>query len=72
MGKQHIPLKAVTYALSPYNQKVMPGLWKDLPGKIAHKFSDHWLGAVCIFGPVFGTMQFAEWYTEREKMHHRS
>ncbi|KAK4370608.1 hypothetical protein RND71_010083 [Anisodus tanguticus] len=37
MGKQPVKLKAVVYALSPFQQKVMPGLWKDLAGKTHHK-----------------------------------
>ncbi|KAG5122726.1 hypothetical protein JHK84_041066 [Glycine max] len=37
MGKQVVPVKSVIYALSPFQQKIMPGLWKDLPTKIHHK-----------------------------------
>lgn len=55
MGKQPVKLKAVVYALSPYQQKVMTGLWKDLPGKIQHKVSENWLGAVLLLAPLVGT-----------------
>lgn len=36
MGKVPIRLREVVYALSPYQQSVMTGLWKDLPHKAAH------------------------------------
>jgi hypothetical protein len=36
MGKVPIRLKEVTYMLSPFQQSVMGGLWKDLPHKAAH------------------------------------
>jgi hypothetical protein len=36
MGKTPIRLKEVTYMLSPFQQSVMTGLWKDLPHKAAH------------------------------------
>lgn len=36
MGKVPIRLKEVVYTLSPFEQSVMSGLWKDLPHKAAH------------------------------------
>ena len=36
MGKVPIRLKEVVYTLSPFEQSVMNGLWKDLPHKVAH------------------------------------
>ena len=36
MGKVPIRLKEVVYTLSPFQQSVMNGLWKDLPHKAAH------------------------------------
>lgn len=36
MGKTPIRLKEVVYTLSPFQQSVMSGLWKDLPHKAAH------------------------------------
>lgn len=36
MGKVPIRLKEVVYTLSPFQQSVMGGLWKDLPHKAAH------------------------------------
>ncbi|KAG0500009.1 hypothetical protein HPP92_000081 [Vanilla planifolia] len=55
MGKIPVKMKAVVYALSPYQQKVMPGLWKDLPGKLSHKVSENWFNAVLLLGPLVGT-----------------
>lgn len=54
MGKQPVRLKAVVYALSPFQQKVMTGLWKDLPGKIHHKVSENWISATLLLGPIIG------------------
>ncbi|RAL43362.1 hypothetical protein DM860_012503 [Cuscuta australis] len=54
MGKQPVKLKAVVYALSPFQQKVMPGLWKDLPGKIHHKISENWISASLLLAPLIG------------------
>jgi len=36
MGKVPIRLKEVVYTLSPFEQSIMGGLWKDLPHKAAH------------------------------------
>jgi hypothetical protein len=54
MGKQPVKLKAVVYALSPFQQKVMPGLLKDLPGKIHHKVSENWISATLLLAPLVG------------------
>ncbi|KAE8790576.1 heptahelical transmembrane protein ADIPOR2-like [Hordeum vulgare] len=32
-------MKAMVYALSSFQQQVMPGLWKDITTKIHHKFT---------------------------------
>ncbi|XP_073147072.1 cytochrome b-c1 complex subunit 8-like [Henckelia pumila] len=71
MGKQPVRMKAVVYALSPFQQKVMPGLLKDIPGKISHKFSSSWMGATLLLGPLVGTYTYVQWYQEKEKMAHR-
>ena len=36
MGKVPVRLREVMYTLSPFEQSVMSGLWKDLPHKAAH------------------------------------
>ncbi|URD79398.1 hypothetical protein MUK42_05040 [Musa troglodytarum] len=71
MGKTPVRMKAVVYALSPFQQKVMPGLWKDLPGKIHHKVSENWLNATLLLTPVIGTYSYAQYFKEQEKLEHR-
>ncbi|XP_044460875.1 cytochrome b-c1 complex subunit 8-like [Mangifera indica] len=71
MGKQHVPVKAVVYALSPFQQKIMAGLWKDLPGKIHHKVSENWINTVLLLGPLVGTYAYVQRYQEKEKLEHR-
>ncbi|XP_021909663.1 cytochrome b-c1 complex subunit 8 [Carica papaya] len=71
MGKQPVRMKAVVYALSPFQQKVMPGLWKDLPSKISHKVSDNWISATLLLGPLIGTYTYVQNYKEKEKLAHR-
>nr|DAD39120.1 TPA_asm: hypothetical protein HUJ06_013443 [Nelumbo nucifera] len=55
MGKTPVRMKAVVYSLSPFQQKVMPGLWKDLPDKIHKKISENWISAVLLLTPLVGT-----------------
>ncbi|KAL8162053.1 hypothetical protein V2J09_013542 [Rumex salicifolius] len=71
MGKTPVKMKAVIYALSPYQQKVMPGLWKDLPEKISHKISDNWLNATLLISPLVGVYSYVQYYQEKEKHEHR-
>ncbi|XP_020583779.1 cytochrome b-c1 complex subunit 8-like [Phalaenopsis equestris] len=71
MGKTPVRMKAVVYSLSPFQQKIMPGLWKDLPNKIHHKISDNWLNTVLLLGPLIGTYSYVQHYKEKEKLAHR-
>ncbi|KAG6739071.1 cytochrome b-c1 complex subunit 8 [Populus alba x Populus x berolinensis] len=71
MGKQPVKVKAVVYALSPFQQKVMPGLWKDLPGKIHHKVSENWISATLLLAPLVGVYTYVQNYQEKEKLEHR-
>ncbi|KAG5111433.1 hypothetical protein JHK82_040656 [Glycine max] len=71
MGKQVVPVKSVIYALSPFQQKIMPGLWKDLPTKIHHKVSENWISATLLLGPLVGTYAYVQNYLEKEKLAHR-
>lgn len=66
-----IRLKAVIYSLSPFEQKVMPGLWKDLPHKVEKKITDNWLNAVFFLTPLIGTTMYAKNFKEQEKQSHR-
>ncbi|KAL5226079.1 hypothetical protein ABZP36_012718 [Zizania latifolia] len=58
MGKTPVRMKAVVYALSPFQQKVMPGLWKDITTKIHHKVSENWISAILLVAPVVGTYEY--------------
>lgn len=58
MGKIPVKIKAVVYGLSPYQQKVMPGLWKDLANKLTHKVTDNWINTLLLVGPVVGTYTY--------------
>lgn len=71
MGKTPVRLKAVIYTLSPYQVKVMSGLYKDLPQKIHHKISENWISATLLLGPIIGTYTYAQNYKEKEKLAHR-
>ncbi|KMS99888.1 hypothetical protein BVRB_1g017370 [Beta vulgaris subsp. vulgaris] len=71
MGKIPVKMKAVQYALSPYQQKVMPGLWKDLPGKLSHKVTENWISATLLLTPLVGVYSYVGWYQEKEKLEHR-
>ncbi|KAL3530998.1 hypothetical protein ACH5RR_010320 [Cinchona calisaya] len=71
MGKQPVKLKAVVYALSPYQQKIMSGLWNDITTKIHHKVSENWISATLLLAPVIGTYSYAQHYREKEKLEHR-
>ncbi|XP_015874679.2 cytochrome b-c1 complex subunit 8 [Ziziphus jujuba] len=71
MGKQPVRMKAVVYALSPFQQKIMPGLWNDLPSKIHHKVFDNWISTFLFLGPLLGTYTYVRRYQEKEKLAHR-
>ena len=48
MGKVPIRLREVVYTLSPFEQSVMTGLWKDLPHKAAHHAANVGCAAVSL------------------------
>ncbi|XP_039174263.1 uncharacterized protein LOC120296400 [Eucalyptus grandis] len=52
--KQPVKMEAVVYALSPFQQKIMTGLWEDLPNKIHHNISENWISAT-VLAPLVGT-----------------
>ncbi|KAI3920776.1 hypothetical protein MKW98_005602 [Papaver atlanticum] len=71
MGKIPVRMKAVIYSLSPFQQQVMSGLWKDLPHKLTKKVSENWISASLLIGSLLGTHLHVQNYLEREKQHHR-
>ncbi|KAG8077187.1 hypothetical protein GUJ93_ZPchr0006g44320 [Zizania palustris] len=62
MWKMPVQMKAVVYALSPFQQKVMSRLWKDITTKIHHKVSENWISATLLLTPVVGTYQYARFF----------
>ncbi|OIW02624.1 hypothetical protein TanjilG_24075 [Lupinus angustifolius] len=71
MAKASVPVKSVVYALSPFQQKIMGGLWKDLPNKIHHKISENWISATLLLTPIVGVYTYVQTYQEKEKLSHR-
>jgi len=71
-GKQAVRIKQVVYTLSPFQQSVMSGLFKDIPSKLSKKISENWFD-VLPFGvlPVVATLWYANDFKEKEKMHER-
>eukprot|EP00212_Chloropicon_laureae_P002243 CAMPEP_0197488224 /NCGR_PEP_ID=MMETSP1311-20131121/3199_1 /TAXON_ID=464262 /ORGANISM="Genus nov. species nov., Strain RCC856" /LENGTH=76 /DNA_ID=CAMNT_0043032193 /DNA_START=392 /DNA_END=622 /DNA_ORIENTATION=- len=75
MGKQQVGmrLKEVVYTLSPFEQNVMAGLFKDIPHKVMHHLKQNVLfDAIpfCVL-PIAGIGWFCSDYIEKEKQHHR-
>ncbi|PSC72192.1 SUMO-activating enzyme subunit 1B-1 [Micractinium conductrix] len=71
MGKMPIRLKEVVYTLSPFEQSVMNGLWKDLPHKAAHHMHNLRDAVIFCVAPVVGIGYYCADYKEKEKQHHR-
>lgn len=71
MGKVPVRLKEVVYTLSPFQQSVMNGLWKDMGHKTAHYVSKAreigiWFGI-----PLYSVMWYCDDFKEKEKQQHR-
>ena len=54
MGRVPIRLKEVTYTLSPFQQQILPGLWKDLGHEVAKKVKNNWLDVTFCVAPLAG------------------
>ena len=57
MGKTPVQMKTVVYVLSPFQQKMMWGLWKDITTKIHYKVSENWISSTLLLTPVIGTYE---------------
>ncbi|KAF3776155.1 Cytochrome b-c1 complex subunit 8 [Nymphaea thermarum] len=57
MGKTPVRMKAMIYALSPFQHKVMSSLWMDIPHKI-EKVSENWISATHLLTPFVGTYSY--------------
>merc|ERR1711924_101116 len=75
MGKQQVGtrLKEVVYTLSPFEQNVMGGLFKDFPHKVMHHMKQNIIfDFVPFFAlPVAAIGWYCADYNEREKQRHR-
>ncbi|XP_071720766.1 cytochrome b-c1 complex subunit 8-2, mitochondrial-like [Rutidosis leptorrhynchoides] len=71
MGKIPVKIKSVVYGLSPFQQKVMPGLWNQFTHKVTHKVTDNWINTILLVGPVVGVYSYVKSYQETEKLEHR-
>ena len=75
MGKQQVGmrLKEVVYTLSPFEQNVMGGLFKDIPHKVMHHMKQNIIfDFVPFFAlPVAAIGWYCADYNEREKQSHR-
>ncbi|KAI7844209.1 hypothetical protein COHA_002343 [Chlorella ohadii] len=71
MGKVPIRLKEVVYTLSPFQQSVMNGLWKDLPHKAAHHMHNLRDAVLFCVAPIVGIAYYCADFKEKEKLHHR-
>lgn len=70
--KSFVRLREVVYTLSPFETKVMGGLFKDLPGKMATHWKNWGQDAVIFCGvPYAATLYYAQAYVDAEEMHHR-
>ena len=75
MGKMQVGtrLKEVVYTLSPFEQNVMAGLFKDIPHKVMHHLKQNVIfDAVpfCVL-PIAAIGYYCSDYNEKEKQHHR-
>lgn len=62
MGKVPVRLKEVVYTLSPFEQNVMSGLWKDLPHKTAHYMAKVRVKSRCSpFQPLIRALFLSVW-----------
>lgn len=72
MGKVPVRLREVVYTLSPFQQTVMGGLFKDVPARLTRKVSENWFDVGAFFLlPTWATMAYAADYKEKEKRGHR-
>ncbi|KAI8111662.1 hypothetical protein M9435_004161 [Picochlorum sp. BPE23] len=71
MGKVPVRLKEVVYTLSPFEQSVMSGLWKDMPHKTAHYMSKAREIGLWFVLPLSGVYWFCDDFKEKEKQEHR-
>eukprot|EP00850_Spirogloea_muscicola_P001642 SM000006S19407 [mRNA] locus=s6:578344:578993:- [translate_table: standard] len=72
MGKLPVRVKHVMYTLSPFEQKILTGLYSDLSHDVTKKLKNNFVSWCFCAVPVVGTVWFANYYREQEKLHERS
>jgi len=55
MGKVPVRLREVVYTLSPFEQKIMPGMWRDFGHEVVKKVKNNWFDMSFCAVPLFGT-----------------
>eukprot|EP00793_Prasinoderma_coloniale_P001076 PRCOL_00006067-RA len=71
MGKVAMKMREVVYTISPNRLNVMGSLWRDSASAIMHTVKGTWFPVACGAVPLFGTLSFADWYSNGEKLSHR-
>ncbi|CAG9462192.1 unnamed protein product [Pedinophyceae sp. YPF-701] len=73
MGTQPLNkrFREVTYSLSPNQVDVLPGLFRGKAAFWKQFVKEEWLNVAVFSTILFGPILYADWYNEREKMHHR-
>lgn len=72
VGRSMVRLREVVYTLSPFEQNVMGGLFKDIPYKM-QKYWNLWGFDAVVFGaiPYYAVVSTAEYLVEQEEKDHR-
>jgi len=72
-SRPHVPpggLKYVQYTISPFETRVLSGLFDDLPGKAQRKIQENWLWGIVPFG-FLGIKYASDELHDREAKKHR-
>ena len=72
VAKSFVRLREVVYTLSPFEQDVMGGLFKNIPYKL-NKYWRLWGFDAVVFGvvPYYATITTCEYLVDQEEKSHR-
>ena len=72
MARSFVRVREVVYTLSPFEQDVMSGLFKDIPYKLS-KYWNLWGKDLVVFGalPYYATTMGCEYIVAEEEKSHR-
>lgn len=67
-----VRLREVVYTLSPFEQDVMSGLFKDIPKKVS-KYWNLWGFDALVWGvvPYYAVVSYADYIVDQEEKQHR-